>query len=230
MKLVLLPGLDGTGNLFTPFLKVLPDHYSPLVVAYPPDASLTLAELTDYSRARLPENEDYVLVAESFSGPVGIELAARQPQHLKALILCATFVYNPAPLSVDFSFFLRDWQFATSPPRVLIKRFLVGWDAPSSLLEELLKTVRTVTPEVLAFRARSLFKVDVRQAFKKCRVPVLYLAARRDKLLTRSSLRKMLEIKPEMKVIEIDGPHLLMQRHPRACFEAIDGFIEEHLH
>lgn len=228
MKLVLLPGLDGTGNLFAPFIKVLPDRYSPLVIAYPTNASLTLPELVEFTHARLPENEDCVLVAESFSGPVAIELAARQPQHLKALVLCATFVSNPAPFSVDFSSFLREWQFAISPPKVLIKRFLVGWDAPNSLLNELLKTLRTVSPEVLASRSRSLFKINVRQAFRECRVPVLYLMAKRDKLLKRSSLKEMLELKPEMRVIEIEGPHLLIQRQPQACYEAIEHFTERH--
>lgn len=225
MRLMLLPGLDGTGRLFSPFLNVLPPHYSPVVVAYSTEQTLSYEELVPYVQRRIPTDEDYVVVAESFSGPIAIKLASSNPPDLKALVLCATFASNPAPLSLDLSFFLRDWQFAISPPRFLTNWFLAGRDAPGTLLEDFRKTLRTVAPNVLAFRARSLFGVDVREALRECRMPILYLVAKRDKLLKRSSLDEMLKIKPEMEVIEIDGPHFLLQRNPQECFEAIDHFV-----
>ncbi len=225
MKLVLLPGLDGTGQLFSPFLDVLPPHYSPLLIAYPTDEAFSYAELSNYVQQRLPIDEDYVLVAESFSGPVAIKSAVRHSPNLRALVLCATFVSNPAPLSLDLSVLLRDWEFAISPPQFLIKRLFLGQNPPATLLENFRTTVRAVAPNVLAFRVRSLFGVDVREVFRHCRVPILYLVAKRDKLLKRSGLEEMRRIRPDMEVIEIDGPHLLLQRNPQECFEAIDQFV-----
>jgi len=35
MKIVLLPGLDGTGNLFNPLLKAIPQNSEVIVVSYP---------------------------------------------------------------------------------------------------------------------------------------------------------------------------------------------------
>ena len=35
MKVVLLPGLDGTGILFKPFIEALPKNIETLVVSYP---------------------------------------------------------------------------------------------------------------------------------------------------------------------------------------------------
>ena len=76
MKLVLLPGLDGTGLLFDPLLRILPSHFSSIVISYPPDEPLGYAELVPYVKSRIPANEDFVIVAESFSGPLAVEIAS----------------------------------------------------------------------------------------------------------------------------------------------------------
>jgi hypothetical protein len=44
-QLVLLPGLDGTGELFGPFLKVIPQSWPRRVVSYPVDRVLSYWEL-----------------------------------------------------------------------------------------------------------------------------------------------------------------------------------------
>ncbi len=85
-KLILLPGLDGTGELFAPFIEAL-GGFETQVVSYPPDRAMSYAEHEAFARAKLPSDEDYVLLAESFSGPVGISIAAPAPKRLKALIL-----------------------------------------------------------------------------------------------------------------------------------------------
>jgi len=229
MKLVLLPGLDGTGRLFSPLLDVLQSDFSPLIISYPADQFRSYAELSDYVRRQLPGAEDYVMLAESFSGPIAINLAADASPNLKALILCATFVSNPLPFGLNLSFLVRDWEFSVSAPEFLVRKFLIGQDAPQALWQAFRATLRTVAPKVLAARTRSLPRVDVREAFGRCRAPILYLAAKQDKLLKRSSLDEMRDIKPEMEVVEIDGPHLLLQRNPTECLKAIDQFVKRAL-
>jgi len=95
-ELILLPGLDGTGELFAPFIEAL-GGFTTEVVSYPPDRAMSYAEHETFARAKLPSDEDYVLLAESFSGPVGIAIATATPARLKGLILCATFASNPLP-------------------------------------------------------------------------------------------------------------------------------------
>ena len=48
-RLVLLPGLDGTGELFAPFIDAL-GGFATQVVAYPPDRAMTYAEHEDFVR------------------------------------------------------------------------------------------------------------------------------------------------------------------------------------
>jgi pimeloyl-ACP methyl ester carboxylesterase len=95
--LVLLPGLDGTGVLFEPLLDALPEHVAPRVVAYPVDRLLDYQELAPLIAARLPKGEPFVLLGESFSGPLALMAAERRPPGLLGVILCATFVTSPAP-------------------------------------------------------------------------------------------------------------------------------------
>src|SRR4051812_248219 len=94
--LVLLPGLDGTGELFAAFIAALPGR-DVRVIAYPADRAMTYSQLEEFVREGLPRGEDYFLLAESFSGPIGISIAATTPPRLKGLILCGTFATNPLP-------------------------------------------------------------------------------------------------------------------------------------
>ena len=96
--LVLLPGLDGTGILFRQFVEAIGASVDTQTVAYPADQPLGYAELETLVREALPRDRPYVVLGESFSGPVAIRLAAKPPAGLVGLILCVTFAKNPYPL------------------------------------------------------------------------------------------------------------------------------------
>ena len=98
VTLVLLPGLDGTGLLFGPLVAALPAGLRAAVVRYPVDRSMGYAELAASAAEQLPQGERFVLVGESFGGPLAMILAAGRPAGLVGLVLCATFVTSPRPL------------------------------------------------------------------------------------------------------------------------------------
>ncbi len=93
--LVLLPGLDGTGKLFAEFLKALDSSIGTLVVTYPKDVPMNYDQLEALVTAALPTDRPFVLLGESFSGPLAIRIAARRPEFLVGLVLCVTFARNP---------------------------------------------------------------------------------------------------------------------------------------
>jgi pimeloyl-ACP methyl ester carboxylesterase len=225
MKLVLLPGLDGTGQLFEPFLRALPSHQSSVIISYPTDRRLSYAELVRFVRQQVPSDEDYVLLAESFSGPVAIEIAAMHAKNLKALILSSTFVTNPVWVPQVMRFLLWGPAVVFGPPEFVVSRYLLGENPPIDLVETFWRAKRSVRPDVLAFRMRRVMNVDVRRAFSTCRLPVLYLLAKQDRLVKRRSLAQMQKIKPDMSVVEIEGPHFLLQREPSKCVEAIVHYL-----
>ena len=225
INLVLLPGLDGTGRLFDPLLKVVPLHLKPSVISYPSDTPLSYAELLKYIQAKIQTDEPFALLAESFSGPVAVEFAASHPPNLNALILCASFVTSPVFLR-RLRFIFKDPLFRLRPPQFFVRRFLLGRDAPPSLVKSFLDVLRSIAPEILSDRVRSVLTVDARQALKACGVPILYLAVRQDYLVGERCLAEIKSLKPNIKVLTIDGPHFLLQREPTKSIQAIIRFLD----
>src|ERR1700676_3893798 len=93
--LVLLPGLDGTGELFANFIAALPESWTATTVAYPSDRFLSYTDLHPFVSAAVPQSDRFVLVAESFSTPLAVRYAATNPRNLAAVIICAGFVGSP---------------------------------------------------------------------------------------------------------------------------------------
>ena len=228
ITLVLLPGLDGTGRLFNPLLGVLPSSLQPLVIPYPGHKFLGHDELLQYVEAKIPTDQPFVLLAESFSGSVAVELAATHPPHLKALILCASFATNPLPASFAWLRLILNAQlFRLRPPQFLVRHFLLGRDAPSDLVNTFLDVLRSVSREVLSSRMRSVINVDVRGSLRECRVPILYLAAKHDKLVGERNLTEIKSLAPNIEAVTIDAPHLLLQREPAKAMKAINDFLHQ---
>ena len=78
--LVLLPGLDGTGELFGDFIAALPQSLIAIPVAYPADRVLSYIKLLEFVGAAIPQSDPFVLLAESFSTPLAISTPLRDPR------------------------------------------------------------------------------------------------------------------------------------------------------
>jgi len=226
MRLVLLPGMDGTGELFRDFVAALPEGYETEVVRYPTDAGSSYAELMPLVLAHLPTEETYVLLAESFSTPLAIAIAAKNAPNLKALVLCGGFATSPVKgWLYDLTSLLPLRRLHVRFPEFVARTFLVGSDAPASLARRVGAEISWVEPEVLAARVRAVLSCDVRAEFAEVRVPIQYLRAAEDKLVSLDCLEEMLAFHPQMVVATIDGPHLLLQREPEFTAGVVAGFV-----
>lgn len=200
MKWTCLPGMDGTGTLFEPLLH----NISGQALAYP-NLPLGYTELEAYVRERLPA-EPFGLLAESFSGPIGVRIAADPPPQLSALALVATFFTPPVPLPRGIGVFIRP-AFTVTPPRWAIRALLTGRSAPASLARDVQEALRNVSARTMSARVAALRTVDVRSHASRISVPSVYVQALRDRLVRPP-------VQPPMPVRTIDGPHLLCQTHP----------------
>ena len=227
MRLVLLPGMDGTGELFRDFVAALPAGFETEVVRYPTDAGSSYAELMPLVLAHLPE-EPFVLLAESFSTPLAIAIAAMRVPNLKALVLCAGFATSPVKgWLYDLTSVLPLRRLQVRFPEFVARTFLVGSDAPARLVTMVGAEISWVEPEVLAARVRAVLSCDVRVEFAEVVVPIQYLRAAEDKLVSLDCLEEMLVFQPQMVVATIDGPHLLLQREPEFTAGVVAGFVRE---
>ncbi len=224
-KAILLPGLDGSGRLFAPLLAAGPRTLDPEPISYPADAPLGYDELVALVRPRLPRRR-FVLVAESFSGPVAVRLAAERPRGLTALILAATFLHRPLnPLLHPIRGLVGARLLGLPMPAAVVRHFMAGPDAPDGLVAEVQRAVAEVSSEVLAHRSAEALRVDAREALAAVEVPILFLAPTRDRLIRTDAHEDVLAVRPDAEVALLEAPHMILQRCPHASLAAVEEFL-----
>ena len=226
LEVILLPGLDGTGRLFGPFVKALPSHLKASVVAYPADVPETYSELATRVRKALPPDRPFAIVAESFSGPVAIEVAATKPGGLKALILVGTFVQQPVRfVPAWMRLLVPNCLFRLSPPTWLLRRLVAGDGASEELLLETRAALRLVKPAVLASRCSDAMSVNIADRFLQVQVPMLYVTGLRDRLLGQTTVQELKGLRPDLEVAPIEAPHFVLQRCPAEAAAVVSRFL-----
>ena len=226
MTIVLLPGMDGTGLMFSPFIEYLPKEWNVVVARYPESEALGYLQLAKLASELIPGSGDYVLVGESFSGPIAVSLAATADERLKALILCCSFVRSPieyGALGVRYLSFLPLSSFPFSP----IEYWLFGrfrTEAGSSLLRSALDRV---SHSVLGYRIREVLSVDVSAELEKVKAPILYLRATEDHLVPEKSSLEVANFARNFALVDLAGPHCLLQACPNQAAAAVHEFMVE---
>jgi pimeloyl-ACP methyl ester carboxylesterase len=224
--LVLLPGIDGTEVFFRPLLAALPEWVRPVVVTYPTSGGNGYADLLEIVRSAVADALAFHVLGWSFSGPLALMLAAKEPGRTRGVILAASFVRPPLPLVARVPF-----VFGTPVVRLirLARRTPVVLSRPRSdpYRRDKAAVWGRVPSRVLAARARAILSVDARRWLRECPAPVLYLAGSRDSIVPGRNAAEVLRERPSARVVTIDGPHLAMYSNPGAAASAIAGFMRE---
>jgi pimeloyl-ACP methyl ester carboxylesterase len=223
--LVLLPGLDGTGELFGDFIAALPKSWTTTTVTYPADRFLPYTDLRPFVGAAIPQRERFVLVAESFSTPLAVWYAATNPPNLAAVVVCAGFVESPVRWSGIVKALAKPWLFRLKPPRTIVEYFLLGQNAPSDLFRKLRHAVERVSPDVLSGRVQEVLDCDGRDDLRRTTIPLLYLEATYDRLLSSSCKKEFSHLRPDALFRSIPAPHLLLQREPQKAASIVMAFV-----
>ena len=205
---LLLPGLDGTGRLFRWLVPALEPELPSRVVSYPTHRRLRCPELAELVLQQIP-SDPFVIVAESYSGMVGLAVAARRPSGLLGLILSTAVTAPPMPRWVrliPFGALLR-----LQPPAFLLRYLLLDRGSSADVLTEVRNAIRDVSPDVLVGRLHEVLDSDGRELVRTCPVPLVCLAAAHDRLIGRRGLRVIQSVRPDIATVLIDGPHCLLQ-------------------
>jgi pimeloyl-ACP methyl ester carboxylesterase len=224
LTLVLLPGMDGTGRLFQSFVAALGREIEVKVVAYPPGEPLGYSELEPIARAALPMEGPYIVLGESFSGPLAISLAASGSPQLKGLVLCCTFVRNPHPFSSRLRSLVTVLP-VVLPPVSLLARLLLGRFSTPALREALEQALAPVSRSTLRARMLAVLSVDVTAELSAVKVPVLYLRASDDLVVPSSAAALVSKLNPRTQVVELEAPHFLLQAAPAVAAQAVEAFV-----
>jgi pimeloyl-ACP methyl ester carboxylesterase len=224
-RLVILPGLDGTGRLLRDFRRAIGPHARTILVSYPADQPLDYTALEAIVRSRLPTRKPFVLLAESFSGPIAISIAANRPAGLRGLILACSFARNPLPMLAPLGPSIRLLPIRWAPVALLAWTTLGRYATPT-LRSELADALRRVSPSVIRKRLRLVVDVDVSPLLARVAVPILYLRASEDRLVPRSGSYALAAM-PHVRFVEIEGPHFLLQANPSTAAAYVQEFLRE---
>ncbi len=223
-RVILLPGLHGTDELWGPLLAAMPAEVPRTMVRYPTDRVLSRGELVALIEAAIPRLGPLVVMAESFSGPLAVEFAARNAGRVQSLVLCATFVRPPWPAwlcrcaAAMARYFMR--------PLMYLRGLLPDRIADATVGRAAQDALRVVLPEVVASRLEIIAAADCCQLLQTIRAPVLYLQASRDIVIRRRCLRQIQELRPDVQLRVIESSHMVLQRRPREAWAAVAALVD----
>jgi pimeloyl-[acyl-carrier protein] methyl ester esterase len=218
--------MDGTGELFAPFLKAISRQIDTQVIRYPTDQPLDYGALEALVRNELPPNKPFVLLGESFSGPIAISIASNPPANLVGLLLCCTFASSPIRFAGSTSAFIKHLPIE-HVPRSVVGAMLMGRDTTAELRNALDAALALVDARVMRSRALAAATVNSYEKLERISIPALYLRATRDRVIPKRVSDEILHANPRIRQQEIDAPHFLLQTRPEEAAKLIRAFLDE---
>jgi len=221
-----MPGLDGTGRLFEPIIPYLEPHFDLSVITYP-----DLDSFSDYiicAQNQLPDEPGYSLLAESFSGPVALAIMAREDAAIGPSILSATFARSPLQALTRMASYVPDQMFSIGAlNEFCLDVFAINDEDMSDTKPLPLNVMEQIDGSVLKHRISVLSRIDVSAMLPSIEVPILYLRATRDRVVSEQHAEMLQQNLPQIERVDLDAPHLLLQTRPQRCAELIQRHISQ---
>jgi len=209
--LVLVPGMDGTGQLFYRQTPSLSESFRTATYALRSNA-LTMDTLVDdlgrVIDAVAPETRRAIVVGESFGGALAMSFALARPEQVSALVVLNSFPY----FAPQFRLRLARYGLALLPwgAMPLIRRAtafrLHSAHTHREEIRRFVELTATASRDGYINRLQLLMSYDIRDRLHELRPPVLFLAAEQDHL-----------------VPSVDQAELMVSRVPRATLRILHG-------
>ena len=215
--LVLVPGIDGTGQLFYRQIPLLERGFT-VTPTRLRDAATSMEDLVgdlDDEISRVAGSGRVTLLGESFGGALTLSYAIAHPERVERLIILNSFAHFGSPARLWLGYHLLR---ATTWGMMRIVRQLNArrMHSPQTERDEIRRfhdLMRSATREGYLSRLRILREYDIRERLPSIAAPVLYLAADRDALVPAvEQARLMSELTPSatMRVLEGHGHSCLI--------------------
>lgn len=230
-KLIFLPGLHGTAELFddlTEQLTLLGVSFQPTLISYPLDFEQSYENILQWLCSHLEldkksSDSKAIIIAESFSTPLALRLADVFPQQISAVVIGGGFCASPANPGLAL-LPLRPLLMIT-PPRSAVRHYLVGAESTSELVDQVRSVIKKVSSNILTQRISSTLTLEEEQTPTIADTPVLLLQAQHDALIPWEIQNQLEQHLPHAQTHWLDSPHLIFQTHPDICASYIVEFL-----
>ena len=221
VKIVVLPGLDGMAALRSEFCAQLSPEFDACAIEYPADL-VRYDDLFNWIKANLP-GQDYIIVAESFSGPLAIQIAAERPSQLKGLVFVASFAKAPRKLPAAVLGLLRLVPFHLKVFSVMAQPVMMGRWSNAAFTKLFHDTNQKVPGSTIRGRIGEVLSVDCTAKLALIDVAYIYLGASHDRPVPRHAADDFRQVAQSVGIVE--GPHFLLQAVPKAAAEHVEAFV-----
>ncbi|WP_444930739.1 alpha/beta fold hydrolase [Microbulbifer sp. SSSA002] len=195
-----------------------------IVLPLPQRGEQDYLTLSQYIYKRLP-NEDFILIAESFSGGIAAQLSGQQIPNLKGIIFVASFLSSPKRLLASIMTRLPIHKMARLPVASIVYRlFCLGWRASRSTLNQFKLAIEATPSGALRSRLR-VIATSKYQNFSST-VPAVYIRALQDTLVPEKKSKEFKVAYSDIVFIELEGPHFILQSKPQAAARAITQAVD----
>jgi pimeloyl-ACP methyl ester carboxylesterase len=139
-------------------------------------------------------------------------------------VLCATFLRHPRALVRALAPLARFAPIHAVPARLAAVMLLGAWATPPRRAA-LAAALAGVPPAVFRRRLADILPIDVSGLLARVDAPLLVLRAAHDRLVSASAGDAIRRARPDAQVVNVDGPHCLLEAAPRGCADAVRAFL-----
>lgn len=244
MMILLLPGADGTGLLFKPFIEVIKAFIDKENVTNLTMPKLTLStaiinlnhdkmgnplkQTLSLQAARIENEYDgqsVIIIAESYSGLLAYELLMRQRLEITQMVFVASFLSMPsklAPIAARLKPKYLSSALRYTPERIWGRVVFGKWQ--NHYLRSLFMDAMQQTPDDL-LQQRLEIIATAKVPTVKTHVPCLYLQGKQDNLVAAKNIAPFSQLFTNFECQILEGTHFLLQTNPEAVWEGVQEKI-----
>jgi pimeloyl-ACP methyl ester carboxylesterase len=224
--LVLVPGMDGTGQLFYRQVPLLARSFRVASYALRNDAASMDTLVDDLERviaAVAPETRRASVIGESFGGALAMSFALARPDHVDRLVVLNSFAY----FAPQFRLRLARYGLALIPwgAMLLIRRAtafrLHSAHTHRDEIRRFMNLTAGASRAGYLNRLQLLMSYDVRERLHEMRPPTLFLAADQDHLVPSVAQARLMTARVPNATLRI------LEGHGHICLIAPDVDLAE---
>jgi len=222
VKVLLIPGMDGTGKLFSPLLDELPSGVDTQVICLndlknqnPIDQALEIASLIG--------SEEVIILSESYSGYIAYHLSLLPNLNIKHVIFAASFLENPTWLSRLNKLLPLNLVRSGLIPDIALSSVLFAQRNNKKLVNIFNSSLKLISNSTLRRRLNVI--ANLVRPSESLSVPCTYVQASNDYLVSNKSVDVFKELCININIVKASGGHFIVQSNPHYFSKLVQGVI-----
>lgn len=221
MKIILLPGVDGTGVLFEPFVNIFKADVPVEVVPLTKDSDQSILNQVSIIEDAVGD-EEVIFIVESYSGLLAYELAKRNKIRIKQIFFFGCFLQPPSFIG-KIGRFLPVRLLNIIPDKVIAHILFNRWSSPE-LISLFRKAIDAGDFSNLKKRIRIIGTYH--KPGQVIDVPCVYVQATMDNLVSAYNIKAFEEVCSNLQVEVVEATHMLLQTQPQQMSQLIHKYLQ----